>query len=59
MRWRAALAAGIALSQMGATDCGQVIDDPGFDLWCGATLCDWSVAVGTVAPMPTWHARDQ
>ena len=33
----------LAASQMGATDCGQVLRDPGFDLWCGEDLCAWKL----------------
>ena len=58
-RRAASLALGVvALSQIGATDCGQVIRDPGFDLWCGARLCAWTVETGTVAPSSTWHDGD-
>jgi hypothetical protein len=48
----------LAVSQMGATDCGQIIKDPGFDLWCGDRLCDWKTERGEVARVPTWHAGD-
>ena len=48
----------IAISQMGATDCGQVIKDPGFDLWCGDHLCDWKLEKGDAQRVPTWHAGD-
>src|SRR5437660_8478969 len=48
----------VALSQVGATDCGQVLRDPGFDLWCGKALCAWTVERGTVAKVPTWNEGD-
>ncbi len=48
----------IAISQMGATDCGQIIKDPGFDLWCGDHLCDWKVERGATSRVPTWHTGD-
>lgn len=48
----------LALSQMGATDCGQIIKDPGFDLWCGDRLCDWKVEKGDAQKVPTWHDGD-
>lgn len=48
----------LALSQMGATDCGTVIKDPGFDLWCGDHLCDWKIERGDATRVPTWHAGD-
>jgi hypothetical protein len=48
----------VAVSQMGATDCGQIIKDPGFDLWCGDRLCDWKTERGQIKQVPTWHAGD-
>jgi hypothetical protein len=48
----------VALSQLGATDCGQALRDPGFDLWCGKALCAWTVERGTVAKVPTWNEGD-
>ena len=48
----------LAVSQMGATDCGQVIKDPGFDLWCGDRLCDWKIEKGDAQRVPTWHDGD-
>jgi hypothetical protein len=48
----------VAASQLGATDCGEVISDPGFDLWCGEQLCSWKIARGEVDQVPTWHAGD-
>lgn len=47
-----------AVSQIGATDCGQVLSDPGFDLWCGAQMCDWKVERGTVSRVATWNQGD-
>jgi hypothetical protein len=46
------------LASMGATDCGQIIDDSGFDLWCGANLCEWQVEAGEIRKVPTWHESD-
>src|ERR1700749_2479094 len=43
----------LAASQVGATDCGQAIKDPGFDLWCGDTLCSWTIERGAIAKVPT------
>lgn len=48
----------VAATSGGATDCGQVFDDPGFDVWCGDTLCAWRVEKGAVARAPTWHQAD-
>jgi hypothetical protein len=48
-----------AASQLGATDCGGTITrDPGFDLWCGDSLCAWKLERGDVRRVPTWHAAD-
>lgn len=52
------LVLGLAATQLGATDCGQVLRDPGFDLWCGDQLCSWKVVRGDIARAPTWHASD-
>ncbi len=48
----------VAFSQLGATDCGRVLRDPGFDLWCGDDLCSWKVVRGEVRRAPTWHSSD-
>ncbi len=48
----------VAATQLGATDCGQVLKDPGFDLWCGDTLCAWKLERGTIERAPTWHEKD-
>jgi hypothetical protein len=48
----------VAGSQLGATDCGQVIRDSGFDLWCGDSLCAWKVERGGVQKVPTWSEGD-
>jgi hypothetical protein len=53
----ASLAAVLA-TQLGATDCGEIIDDPGFDLWCGDQLCVWKIEAGDARQVPTWHRRD-
>jgi hypothetical protein len=48
----------IAATQMGATDCGQVLRDPGFDLWCGDELCSWKLLRGDIEQVGTWHESD-
>jgi hypothetical protein len=48
----------LAAAQLGATDCGQVTRDPGFDLWCGEQLCVWKLERGEVARVTTWHEGD-
>jgi hypothetical protein len=52
------LLAAAALASTGATDCGQIIDDSGFDLWCGAELCEWQVESGQIRKVATWHEGD-
>jgi len=53
------LVLGLTATQLGATECGGGITrDPGFDLWCGETLCAWSVAQGDVRRAATWHEAD-
>jgi hypothetical protein len=47
-----------AASQLGSTDCGQVIRDSGFDLWCGSSLCNWILETGSIAKVPTWNTGD-
>jgi hypothetical protein len=45
-------------TQVGATDCGQVIRDSSFDLWCGEELCAWKVTRGEIKRVPTWNEGD-
>lgn len=45
-------------SQLGATECGTVIRDSGFDLWCGDELCAWKVTRGSIKKVPTWNEGD-
>ncbi len=47
-----------AFTQVGATDCGTIIKDPGFELWCGAELCSWKTLRGEVRQAITWHKSD-
>src|SRR5215208_1468020 len=48
-----------AALQLGATTCGGGITrDPGFDLWCGESLCAWKLERGTIQRAPTWHLED-
>jgi len=53
------IAAALAASQLGATDCGGGITrDPGFDLWCGTGLCAWKIERGNIRRVATWHESD-
>ena len=45
-------------SQLGATDCGEIIEDPGFDHWCGGDLCYWKTERGDIQQVPTWRDGD-
>jgi len=47
-----------AFTQVGATDCGSIIKDPGFELWCGEELCSWKTLRGEVKQAITWHKSD-
>lgn len=58
MRKQNLLFLAVVASQMGATKCGQVLRDPGFDLWCGEELCAWKLERGEVKRVPTWHEAD-
>jgi hypothetical protein len=58
MRFRLSIIVIAAATQLGATDCGEVIRDSGFDLWCGTELCTWKVVRGDVQRVDTWHEGD-
>src|SRR3954453_22127790 len=46
-------------SQVGAGECGNgILRDPGFDLWCGDSLCAWKLERGDVKRVATWHEGD-
>lgn len=52
-----------AASQLGASEggCGEpIIEDEGFDMWCGETLCAWKLVTpaGSIQKAPTWHDGD-
>jgi hypothetical protein len=47
-----------AASQVGATDCGQITRDQGFDLWCGEELCTWKLERGKLMRVGTWNDKD-
>jgi hypothetical protein len=49
----------VFLASAGFDGCGGVIiENNGFDLWCGDTLCSWTVEAGAIARVPTWHEQD-
>lgn len=53
------LATTVALIFSAGWTCGPpVTTNSGFDLWCGKTLCGWTVDQGEIARVPTWHRSD-
>lgn len=48
----------VAVALGGATECGQVISDRGFDLWCGERLCSWDLEKGEIRRVATWNEGD-
>jgi hypothetical protein len=58
---RLALGLAMTLVLSGAGECGgdgPVIKDPGFDVWCGDSLCSWKVDRGDIEKVGTWHGGD-
>jgi Cys-rich repeat protein len=53
-----ALNATAMLLLSGYSSCDPIIQNNGFDLWCGDTLCSWEVEDGDIERVPTWHERD-
>lgn len=55
-------AATLALSATTSAGCGasdsKYLYDPGFDVWCGDSLCNWSVEEGSITKASTWHPGD-
>lgn len=47
-----------AVFALGGYECGDIIEDPGFDVWCGEQLCSWELEKGEIERVPTWHRRD-
>jgi hypothetical protein len=58
-RFQLCLAAAVALLFSAGWTCGpSITKNPGFDLWCGNTLCAWTVDQGEIARVATWHRSD-
>lgn len=36
----------------------DILEDPGFQFWCGENPCEWEVEEGEVRQVPTWHDYD-
>lgn len=47
-----------ALFALSGYNCNDVLQDPGFDLWCGDSLCAWELESGAIEQVPTWHGSD-
>ncbi|HEY3818675.1 MAG TPA: hypothetical protein VGL81_15990 [Polyangiaceae bacterium] len=58
MRASLAVAAAFGLVTLGGDCDGDIVQDPTFRDWCGASLCAWHLDTGTVSPVPTWNADD-
>jgi hypothetical protein len=52
------LAAAVGVTSLGDDCDGDIVSDPTFRDWCGASLCSWTLDVGKIAPVPTWSADD-
>lgn len=53
-----ALATSSFLLLTGYNACDPVIENNGFDLWCGDELCTWELEKGAIERVPTWHTGD-
>jgi hypothetical protein len=49
---------GALATQLGNTNCGEALRDPGYDLWCGDELCAWKLERGDIKRVPTWNKGD-
>ena len=50
--------AAAALFMLPGARCGEILDDPSFELWCEEALCSWEVEEGEAVQAPTWHSSD-
>ncbi len=48
----------LAASALGADCQGNIVQDPAFRDWCGASLCSWQTDSGRIQRVPTWDAND-
>lgn len=56
---RVALLVSLLMLLASAASCEtDLIDDPGFQLWCGEELCAWELEEGEIRKVPTWHTHD-
>jgi len=47
-----------AFLSMAVTCESDLIDDVGFQLWCGERLCYWDLEEGEIRKVSTWHTND-
>lgn len=47
-----------ALGSLAVTCETDIIDDAGFQLWCGSRLCVWDTEQGEILKVATWHTND-
>ena len=55
---RTSIVAVAYLALSGYSACDPIIENNGFDLWCGEKLCSWETETGTIARAPTWNPND-
>lgn len=36
----------------------DLVEDPGFQFWCGTRLCEWRTEQGEIRRTSTWHEND-
>lgn len=55
---RALMALLVFVAVAGVTCQTDLIDDAGFQLWCGEELCVWDLEEGEIERVATWHEHD-
>lgn len=48
----------LALLLVGVTCETDLLEDPGFQFWCGERLCEWDTIEGEIERVSTWHEHD-
>jgi hypothetical protein len=57
-RMAVAAAVAFACASLGDDCDGDIVQDPTFRDWCGASLCSWKTDFGQIARVPTWIQED-
>lgn len=57
-RYTARLCAALLIAACGAGDDGPPDPNPSLDQWCNGQPCGWSVELGQVKRVSTWHNQD-